>query len=161
ASSQTTFGLTVSNVPPTASFANTTGSIVAGQSATLAFSGYADVSTLDTAAGYTYSYDCTNHGTIELSGSPSTSFNFAYLTAGTFTALGRIDDKDGGFTDYTAQVNVAAPTNTPTPTPTATDTPTNTPTFTPTNTPTDTPTFTPTFTPTNTPTNTPTFTPIP
>ena len=129
ASSQTTFGLTVNNVAPTATFSNASGTINVEQNATLTFSSPADASTVDGAAGFNYSYDCTNDGSFELSGSSSASFNCPYPTAGTITARGRIADKDGGSTDYTVDITVAQPTATPT------DTPTATPTSTPTNTP--------------------------
>ena len=140
-SGQITFSLTVNNVPPTTTFTNTSGNINAGQNATLTFSGMSDASAVDAGAGFTYSYDCTNDGSFELTGSTSVTFNCPYPSSGTFTARGRIADKDGGFTDYTAGITVAALPNTPT------NTPTFTPTFTPTNTPTSTPTPTATDVP--------------
>ena len=61
------------------------------------------------AAGFRYSYDCTNDGTFELADSTLASTDCAYPTAGTFAARGRIADKDGDFTDYTLQVVVLTP----------------------------------------------------
>jgi predicted nucleic acid-binding Zn-ribbon protein len=103
---QTTFELTVNNVAPTAVFANTSGPVMVGESAILAFSNQFDPSPVDTAAGFLYSYDCTDDGTFELSLATSASFACDYPGGGTFTARGRIQDKDGDFTDYTAGVSV-------------------------------------------------------
>ena len=86
---------------------NTSGTINAGQSATLTFPGAADASSVDTTAGFVYSYDCTNDGSFELSGSTSATFNCNYPAAGAFTAAGRITDKDGGASNYTASVEVS------------------------------------------------------
>ncbi|MGH9837979.1 MAG: SBBP repeat-containing protein [Blastocatellia bacterium] len=99
----------VLNVAPTASFANLSGAIIRGQSATLAFSNQFDPSAADTAAGFRYSYDCTNDGTFEVSDTSAVSHACAYPVSGTFTARGRIKDKDGGYTDYTVQVIVLTP----------------------------------------------------
>ncbi|MEZ4667719.1 MAG: cadherin-like domain-containing protein [Anaerolineae bacterium] len=104
-----TFELTVLNVSPTADFSNTTGTITVPGSVTFAFSGQSDPSQADTNAGFLYSYDCTNSGVFMLSQSSSASFNCPYSTAGIFTARGRIEDKDGGFTDLFAEVVVEAP----------------------------------------------------
>jgi len=99
----------VLNVAPTASFASTSGTLIEGQSATLAFSDQFDPGAADTAAGFLYSYDCANDGTFELVGASDTSYTCAYLTAGTFAARGRIADKDGDSTDYTVEVTVLTP----------------------------------------------------
>ncbi len=61
-------------------------------------------------AGFTYSYDCTNDGNFEISdGAGTASYTCPYPASGTFTATGRIKDKDGGSTDYTVQVVVQTP----------------------------------------------------
>jgi hypothetical protein len=99
----------VLNVTPTAIFTNTTGTIVEGQAATLAFSNQFDPGVDDTAAGFLYSYDCTNDGAFELSDASAPSFVCDYPDSGTLTAKGRIKDKDGGFTDYTVVVTVLTP----------------------------------------------------
>ncbi|MEZ4670592.1 MAG: hypothetical protein R3E39_22010 [Anaerolineae bacterium] len=133
---QTTFGLTVNNVGPTADFGTTTFTVGAGQSVGLLFSNQADPSPADTTAGFVYSYDCTNDGTYELADSTSATFNCFYGAAGTYIINGRIADKDGGANLYQIAIQVmpVAATNTPVPT----NTPTNTP-VPPTNTPTSTP----------------------
>ncbi|MBA3873418.1 MAG: hypothetical protein H0X30_30160 [Anaerolineae bacterium] len=177
-----TFALTVNNAAPTATFANTNGPVIVGHASTVAFSAQTDPSSVDTAAGFTYNYDCANTSSFTQPDTTAATFDCTYPAPGTYTAQARITDKDGGSTIYTAQVVVlAVPTSTPTatatytpsltPTNTATNTPTFTPSKTPTNiptltptktlTPTNTPTKTPTLTPTNTPTQTPTSTPIP
>jgi photosystem II stability/assembly factor-like uncharacterized protein len=96
----------VLNVAPTAIFANTSGAVNEGETATLVFSNQFDPSATDVAAGFRYSYDCTDDGTFELSDDPAASFVCHYPDNGTFTARGRIKDKDGDFTDYTAEVTV-------------------------------------------------------
>ncbi|MCK6560016.1 T9SS type A sorting domain-containing protein [bacterium] len=96
----------ISNVAPTATFTGTPGTIIVGQSATLAFSNPLDPSAADVAAGFTYSYDCTNDGTFEVSDVTANSYACAYPASGTFAAKGRIKDKDGDFTDYTAEIVV-------------------------------------------------------
>jgi len=99
----------VLNVLPTASFTGTPDTLIEGQSATLAFSSPFDPGMADTAAGFLYSYDCTNDDTFEVAGSKAASYTCAYPTAGSFAARGRIVDKDGGFTDYTVEVIVLTP----------------------------------------------------
>jgi hypothetical protein len=61
------------------------------------------------AAGFAYSFDCNNDGNFEVLNSPEPQFICSYAEAGTHTALGRITDKDGAATDYTATVVVTAP----------------------------------------------------
>lgn len=99
----------VLNVAPTASFTNITGTIIEGQSATLLFSNQVDPGIADTAVGFSYSYDCTNDGPFEQGGSSAISFACNYPDSGVFAARGRIEDKDGGFTDYTAVITVRTP----------------------------------------------------
>jgi PKD repeat protein len=114
---QVSFTLVVNNVPPVATFTNTSGIIYAGQSATLSFSAEVDTSAADTLAGFLYSYDCTNDGGFELVSSASSTFNCTYTSAGDYTARGRIADKDGGSSDYTVVISVQPqmPTATPAP----------------------------------------------
>jgi hypothetical protein len=99
----------VLNVAPTASFTNASGTLIQGQSVTLVVSNQFDPSAADTAAGFLYSYDCTNDGTFEISDSYSSSAVCSYPNAGAFNARGRIADKDGGSTDYMAAVTVLTP----------------------------------------------------
>jgi hypothetical protein len=112
--SQTTFSLTVNNVAPTAALGNN-GPISEGSSATISFSSQADVSSVDTAAGFRYAYSC-NGSPISVntyagaSTDPSTSC--AFNDNGSMLVLGRILDKDSGYRDYqtTVIVNNVAPT---------------------------------------------------
>src|SRR5262249_24224610 len=79
---------------------------------TFTMTGGTDPSPVDVAAGLKYSFDFDNNGTFEIPNSASPTASFTYATAGTYTARGRISDKDGGFTDYTTTVTVnpTAPT---------------------------------------------------
>jgi hypothetical protein len=101
--------VTVNNVPPTATFINTSGDVFEGESATLAFSDQYDPSSADTAVGFLYSYDCTDNGAFEDTDTSAAAYDCLYLSAGTFTARGRIKDKDGGFSNYTVEVTVLTP----------------------------------------------------
>jgi 6-phosphogluconolactonase (cycloisomerase 2 family) len=110
--------ITVTNVPPTASFSNS-GPVDEGSSAaTVTFSNQYDVSTADRAAGFTYSYDFGNTGTFEItrSSSPTAGVPSALLADGpaSLVVRGRIYDQDGGFTDYltTITINNVPPTAT-------------------------------------------------
>jgi hypothetical protein len=99
----------VLNVAPTADFTSTPSTLLVGESVTLAFSNPFDPAAADTAAGFLYSYDCTNDGAFELADSSLTSTACDYPSAGAFAALGRIADQDGDLTDYTVQVIVLTP----------------------------------------------------
>ncbi len=99
----------VLNVAPTATFTGTPSTILVGQSVTLSFSNQLDPSVADVTAGFTYSYDCTDDGTFEISDGNATSHTCDYAVSGTFTAKGRIKDKDGEFTDYTVEIIVQTP----------------------------------------------------
>ena len=99
--------VTIDNVAPTATFANTPGTINEDTSATLTFSGQSDPSTADMNAGFVYSYDCTNDGTFEAIDIASDSYACTYADPDSHTTKGRIKDKDGGFTDYTATLTVS------------------------------------------------------
>jgi hypothetical protein len=50
-----------------------------------------------------------NDGIFELEGISEVFYTCAYPTAGSFVARGRIEDKDGGFTDYTVGITVLTP----------------------------------------------------
>ncbi|MCC6615151.1 MAG: fasciclin domain-containing protein [Anaerolineae bacterium] len=108
-STETSFALTVSNIQPTATFVNSSGAINVGDSAILSFVDQFDPSAADTAAGFSFSYDCTNDGLFELEGGPTSTYGCVYDTSGTYQALGRIQDKDGGYTDYLVEVPVSEP----------------------------------------------------
>src|SRR5262249_23566393 len=95
--------VSVANVAPTATFANG-GAVLVGSATSLRFTHPTDPSSVDVAAGLKYSYDFDNNGTFEVTNSTSPTASFTYSAAGTYTARGRISDKDGGFTDYTTTV---------------------------------------------------------
>ncbi len=99
----------VDNVFPAATFTNTSGAIIVEQSAILSFNNQFDPSTADMAAGFVYSYDYTDDGTFEVEDDSAATYNCMYQESGPFIARGRIKDKDGGFTDYTAAVLVQTP----------------------------------------------------
>jgi PKD repeat protein len=102
--------VTVNNVAPTASLTNN-GPVNTNANVTISFSGQADVSAPDQAAGFRYSYDFDNNGTWEQTDVTSASATTSYATSGSKTVKARIKDKDGGFTDYTTTVTVnGAPT---------------------------------------------------
>lgn len=105
--------LTVENVAPTANFGNN-GPINAGQTGTVTFSAQNDSSAADRTAGYKYSFDFNNDGTIEIVDSTSASANLpAGLTAsaGTVNVRGIIKDKDGGTRELVTilTINAAPP----------------------------------------------------
>lgn len=105
--SVTTIG--VLNEAPAADFANLSGDIVQRGAAVLAFSNQHDPSAADMAAGFAYSYDCTNDGILEGTDLSAAEFACTYPEPGTFWARGMIKDKDGGFTAYTTPVMVLTP----------------------------------------------------
>ncbi|MDX6472414.1 MAG: large repetitive protein, partial [Gaiellaceae bacterium] len=101
-----TFDVAVANVAPTASFAATS-PVSEGSASALSLTGASDPSSVDTAAGFTRTYSC--DGTT-YTATASCTFN----DNGSFTVYGRIADKDGGATTYSASVTVTnvAPTAT-------------------------------------------------
>ncbi|MBW3595876.1 MAG: PKD domain-containing protein [Planctomycetes bacterium] len=103
-----TLTVTVNNLAPTATFSNN-GPVVEDNPVTVAFSNQFDPSSADTAAGFLYSYDFNNDGdfadTGEL-GSVTDASASVLLAPGDYTVRGRIQDKDGGFNDYTTVVKV-------------------------------------------------------
>jgi hypothetical protein len=103
--------ITVTNVAPTAAF-SASNSVVVGNAATLSFSIPSDPSLADIAAGLRFSF------ALSLS-SLASNYNSASATptgqlvmpaAGTVTVWGRVFDKDGGSSDYSAQVIVTGNT---------------------------------------------------
>ncbi len=110
-SSQDTSLVTVKNVAPTALFGNS-GPVNEGSSVTLSFSNPTDPSSTDASAGYKYSYDFNNDGVFDIVDSTSAAQLHTFTDNGAYTVKGRIQDKDGGFTDYTTLVTVnnVAPT---------------------------------------------------
>ncbi len=103
-----TFTITVNNVAPTATFANS-GPVVFGNPASVSFSNPLDPSSVDTAAGFHYAFalDPDELATATYASStanPSATFSFA--AAGDHVVYGRIIDKDDGTTAYQTTVTV-------------------------------------------------------
>ncbi len=109
--------LTVGNSAPTAALAND-GPVNEGSTAVVSFSNQLDPSSADTAAGFTYLYDFDNDGTFDLTSSdPSATVPAIHLDDNAdspLTVHARIQDADGGGSDYTTQIviNSVAPTAT-------------------------------------------------
>ncbi len=94
--------VSVANVAPTAAL-SAPSSVNEGSPISLSFTNPVDPSSVDTAAGFSYAYDCgTGYGasSTDASGSCATSDN------GVRTVKAKIIDKDGGFTEYTRSVTV-------------------------------------------------------
>jgi hypothetical protein len=97
-----TVQVTVRNVAPTATI-NAPSDAAAGAPFTVSLDNSADASSADTAAGFSYAFDCgTGFGTY---GSASSHTCIA-TTPGTQTVSARIRDKDGGVSTYSAPVHV-------------------------------------------------------
>lgn len=106
--------LTVVNIPPTATLSPVT--VLEGSTnATIAFTNATDPSPAD-AAALRYSFDFDNDGTFDVidSASPTALIPASIVADGpaSFVVKGRVSDKDGGYTEYTATVTVTniAPT---------------------------------------------------
>lgn len=103
--------VTVNNVAPRNGRLSDNNPIAEGSLVTVSFEGQDDPSAADTAAGFTYSFDFDGDGVFEVSGtSPLATYGFA--DNGVYVVTGRVTDKDGGYTDYTTDVEVynVAPT---------------------------------------------------
>jgi subtilisin family serine protease len=104
--------VSVANVAPTATL-DTNAPVDEGSPVTITFSGQFDPSSVDTGTGFTYAFDCdtgagyTSFGAINSVSCPTTD-------NGTRTVKGKIRDKDGGVSEYTAAVTInnVAPTAT-------------------------------------------------
>lgn len=107
-STSRSFDLVVNNAPPTATLGND-GPGVTDTPVVVSFGDQSDPSTGDTTAGFHYAFACDgaslDGATYATSGS-SSSTECTYATAGTTTVRARIIDKDGGFTEYTTDVEV-------------------------------------------------------
>ncbi|MCC6175844.1 MAG: putative Ig domain-containing protein [Chloroflexi bacterium] len=113
--------VTVRNVAPTATFVAPS-TVAGGSNFTLALNGPSDPSPADTAAGFAYSFNCgAGYGPV---GSASSATCVA-PASGPLTVKGKIADKDGGTTEYTASVTVDTPAADTTP-PTTTAMPSGT-----------------------------------
>jgi hypothetical protein len=101
--------VSITNAAPSATF-SAGPAVTLGSPSSVNFTSAADASSADIAAGLLYSFDFNNDGDFSDAGdnadstTPSASFTFA--TAGSYTIHGRVADKDGGASDYTATVVV-------------------------------------------------------
>lgn len=103
--------VTVANVAPTATV-SAPASVEEGSSITFGLLEPQDVSPVDAAAGFTYAFDCTGTGASYAAPGSSSSVSCSTDDNGTRTIKGKVIDKDGGATEYSASVNVSnvAPT---------------------------------------------------
>jgi hypothetical protein len=105
----------VNNGAPTATF-GATSPINEGSSSTLSFTSPSDPSNADTAAGFQYSFACdglaASLATTYAGAGTSDTADCPFADNGSYTVMGRIFDKDNGYTDYSATVvvNNVAPT---------------------------------------------------
>lgn len=106
--STTTFSLVVNNVSPTG-VADFPSVATPNTAVTASITGATDPSPVDTAAGFLYSFDWTNDGTFDVSQSTNNSASYAYPAVGNYTARMRIQDKDGGYTEYLKPITIATP----------------------------------------------------
>ena len=96
--------VTVRNVAPTATFAPPASSF-AGFPFTLSLSGAHDPSTADTAAGFTYAFDCGADSGYGAFGTAATA-SCPTGDVGTRSVAAKIRDKNGDVTEYTGTVSV-------------------------------------------------------
>jgi uncharacterized protein len=94
--------VTIANVPPTATLSAPTSSD-AGFPFSLSLTGATDVSGPDRTAGFNFAFDCGN-GYGGFSSAASTSCT--PLNTGSLTVRGKLRDKDGDVSEYTATVSV-------------------------------------------------------
>jgi PKD repeat protein len=108
ASSTSTTSVTITNVAPSATF-TVPASVDEGAPLTMTLSNSTDPSSADVAQGFRYAFDC-GTGFAGLTTTPR--FTCSVPDNGTLTVRGRILDKNGGATDYTASVTAlnVAPT---------------------------------------------------
>jgi probable HAF family extracellular repeat protein len=99
----------IRNVAPTADLSSAPATLYPGESATLGFGNPADPGEADVLAGFRYAFDCTADGAFEVVDSVQATYPCVYASAGSFTARGRITDKDGGSTLRTTPVVVVSP----------------------------------------------------
>ena len=103
-SSTDTATVTVQNVAPTATF-HASGSVTAGDTAELSLTDPNDPSAADTAAGFTYAFDCGDGSGYGAFSAASTATCPA-PARGTLSVGGEIKDKDGGIREYRSSVTV-------------------------------------------------------
>ncbi len=103
-----TKSILVNNVAPTAALLNG-GPVVEGSTGFVQLVNANDVSDIDEAAGFSYSYDFDNDGSFEIVASTSDFMQVpgTFLNDPEQTIRARIEDKDGGFTDLTTTISVS------------------------------------------------------
>jgi YVTN family beta-propeller protein len=98
----------ITNVAPTATFSNN-GPVNEGSNVTVSFSNQFDPSAADTASGFHYAFSCNNtpfSGMTYANSISASSQSCQFAGFGTYIVLGRIIDKDNGYTDYQTNVTV-------------------------------------------------------
>ena len=94
--------VTITNVAPSATF-NAPSSVNEGDNINVSLTSPSDPSSVDTAAGFTYAFNCgSGYGAF----GPSNSTSCPTSDNGTKTVKGKIRDKDGGEREYTKDVAV-------------------------------------------------------
>ena len=98
----TSFSLSVTNAAPSAAF-EAPGAVDEGDTIPLALTGASDPSAADTAAGFEYAFDCgSGYGDWDTASTASCPTD----DDGARTVKGRIRDKDGGSSEYTATIAI-------------------------------------------------------
>ena len=96
---------TVTNLAPTGTFVVPSAGVPQGTGFTISIA-----SATDPSAGLQYAFDCEDDATFSTpSGSPSLTCTIG--TSGEHTVAGRVIDKDGAFSTYSASVAITSPTN--------------------------------------------------
>jgi len=103
-----TVQVTVDNIVPTATF-NAPTFVAQGNNLALSLTGPNDPSSIDTATGFQYAFDCGNGSGYSPLGSINSVNCPTDGLSGTVTVGGMIQDKDGGFSEYTRPVTIIAP----------------------------------------------------
>jgi hypothetical protein len=100
--------INILNVAPTAILSND-GPINEGSSVLASFNDQFDPSSADVSAGFHYAFSCDGSplaGVTYANSASVSSKNCSFADNGSYTVLGRIIDKDGGYTDYQTDVVV-------------------------------------------------------
>ncbi|MFW9917240.1 MAG: PKD domain-containing protein, partial [Candidatus Thorarchaeota archaeon] len=100
-----TLTVTVLNVAPAAVLIND-GPLPEGSTATVSFIDQYDPGAVDILS-LTYSFDWDNDGTYEIVDQTSASAQYTWFENGDYPVRGKIQDKDGGYTEYTTVVTVS------------------------------------------------------
>lgn len=98
--------MVVQNAAPTATLAQIPDTVLEGGSIVLKLQNPVDTSAEDVYSGYRYAFDCTGDGVFEVADTPQDSHLCGYNDDGLYVARARIYDRDGDWSEYTAQVRV-------------------------------------------------------